>query len=57
MVVISLPNSLEPHPVTLGVWKVRACTLPVSARMPDHGFGQMMVLLPDRYIIADRAGA
>jgi bile acid-coenzyme A ligase len=57
MVVIGLPNCLEHYPVALAAWKCGACTLPASARMPDHEFGQMMALLPDRCIVADRAGA
>jgi len=57
MVVIGLPNCLEHYPAALAAWKCGACTLPLSARMPDHEFAQMMALLPDRFIVADRAGA
>lgn len=57
MVVIGLPNCLEHYPVALAAWKCGACTLPLSARMPDHEFAQMMALLPRRFVVADRAGA
>jgi len=57
MVCIGIYNSLEHYAAAYGAWKLGACTLPLSPRMPDVEFRGITGLVEKRLVIADRAGA
>ncbi len=57
MVCIGIWNSLEHYAAAYGAWKLGACTLPLSPRMPDIEFQGITGLVEQRLIIADRAGS
>lgn len=57
MLMVSLPNCIEHYMVSLAAWKLGACVLPVSYRMPDAEFDGMVGLVEDRFILSDRGGA
>ena len=57
MVCIGIYNSLEHYAAAYGAWKLGACTLPLSPRMPDIEFAGITGLVENRLVIADRDGA
>ncbi len=57
MVCIGIWNSLEHYAAAYGAWKLGACTLPLSPRMPDREFDGITGLLDRKLVIADRPGA
>jgi bile acid-coenzyme A ligase len=57
MVCIGIYNSLEHYAAAYGAWKLGACTLPLSPRMPDIEFTGITELVDRRLVIADREGA
>ena len=57
MVCIGIWNSLEHYAAAYGAWKLGACTLPLSPKMPDLEFDGITGLLDRKLVIADRPGA
>ena len=57
MVCIGLYNSLEHYAAAYGAWKLGACTLPLSPRMPDIEFRAITGLVEKQLVIADRDDA
>ena len=57
MVCIGIWNSLEHYAAAYGAWKLGACTLPLSPKMPDLEFDGITGLLDRKLVIADREGA
>jgi bile acid-coenzyme A ligase len=57
MVCIGIWNSLEHYAAAYGAWKLGACTLPLSPRMPDLEFDGITSLVDRKLVIADRPGA
>lgn len=57
MVCIGLWNSLEHYACAYGAWKLGACTLPLSPRMPEREFHDITALVERRLVIADRDNA
>jgi bile acid-coenzyme A ligase len=56
MVCIGIWNSLEHYAAAYGAWKLGACTLPLSPKMPDLEFDGITGLLDRKLVIADRPG-
>jgi bile acid-coenzyme A ligase len=56
MVCIGLWNTLEHYAVAYAAWKLGACTLPLSPRMPDIEFEGITSLVARRLVVADRQG-
>jgi bile acid-coenzyme A ligase len=54
MVCIGIYNSLEHYAAAYGAWKLGACTLPLSPRMPDIEFRGITGLVDEKLVIADR---
>ncbi|MCC6718323.1 MAG: AMP-binding protein [Acetobacteraceae bacterium] len=54
---IGIYNSLEHYAAAYGAWKLGACTLPLSPRMPDIEFRGITGLLDRKLVIADRDDA
>ena len=54
MVCIGLYNSLEHYAVAYAAWKLGACTLPLSPRMPDLEFRGITGLVAHKLVVADR---
>jgi bile acid-coenzyme A ligase len=54
MVVICLGNGFEHLLVTLGAWKLGACVLPLSPRLPPHERGQLLALLGENRLVVSR---
>lgn len=54
MVCIGIYNSLEHYAAAYAAWKLGACTLPLSPRMPDIEFHGITGLVENRLVIADR---
>ncbi len=54
MVCIGIYNSLEHYAAAYAAWKLGACTLPLSPRMPDIEFRGITALVERRLVIADR---
>ena len=57
MVCIGIYNSLEHYAAAYAAWRLGACTLPLSPRMPDIEFHGITGLVDNRLVIADRADA
>lgn len=57
MVCIGIYNSLEHYAAAYAAWKLGACTLPLSPRMPDIEFRGITGLVERRLVIADRDDA
>ncbi len=57
MVCIGIWNTLEHYAAAYGAWKLGACTLPLSPRMPDIEFDGITGLVARKLVIADRPGA
>ena len=57
MVCIGIYNSLEHYAAAYGAWKLGACTLPLSPRMPDIEFRGITSLVEKKLVIADRDDA
>ncbi len=57
MVCVGLYNSLEHYAATIAAWRLGACTLPLSPRMPDVEFRGITGLVENRLVIADRVDA
>ena len=57
MVCIGIYNSLEHFAAAYGAWKLGACALPLSPRMPDIEFRGITSLVDPRLVIADRDDA
>jgi len=57
MVCIGIYNSLEHYAAAYGAWKLGACTLPLSPRMPDIEFRGITSLVDRKLVIADRDDA
>ena len=57
IVCIGIWNSLEHYAAAYAAWKLGACTLPLSPRMPDIEFDGITALVEKRLVIADRPGA
>ncbi len=57
MVCIGIYNSLEHYAATYAAWRLGACTLPLSPRMPDIEFRGITELVAQRLVIADRPDA
>ena len=57
MVCIGIYNSLEHYAAAYGAWKLGACTLPLSPRMPDIEFRGITGLVDQKLVIADRDDA
>ncbi|MGV0836738.1 AMP-binding protein [Mycolicibacterium thermoresistibile] len=53
-VTISLPNSIEWLQATLAVWKLGAIPQPLSPRLPDREFAELLALRP-RALLVGRA--
>ncbi len=54
MLCIGIHNSLEHYAASYGAWKLGACTLPLSPRMPDIEFEGITSLVDKKLVIADR---
>lgn len=52
MVVVSLANGTEHVLVTLGAWKLGACVLPMSPRLPAYERRQLLDLLGQRLVVS-----
>ena len=57
MVCIGIYNSLEHYAAAYAAWRLGACTLPLSPRMPDIEFRGITGLVEQRLVIADREDA
>jgi len=57
MLCIGIYNSLEHYAAAYGAWKLGACTLPLSPRMPDIEFRGITGLVDRKLVIADRDDA
>ncbi|HEX8969515.1 MAG TPA: AMP-binding protein [Chloroflexota bacterium] len=53
MVVVALPNSPEHFVVTLALWKLGACVLPLSPALPDLAREQILATADARAAVAD----
>lgn len=54
MVAVCLANGSEHFLATLGAWKLGACVLPVSPRLPAYERQQLIELLGDRRLVVSR---
>ena len=57
MVCIGIYNSLDHYAAAYAAWRLGACTLPLSPRMPDIEFRGITGLVEQRLVIADREDA
>ena len=57
MVVIGLPNSPEHLIGTFGTWKLGACVLPLSAKLPERERDELVKTANPRVLIADWSNA
>ncbi|HET6911524.1 MAG TPA: AMP-binding protein, partial [Mycobacteriales bacterium] len=54
-VVIGLPNGVDHYAFTFGAWKIGACVLPISHRLPERERGEMLALARPAVVIAEYA--
>ena len=54
MVAVCLGNGVEHLLVSLGAWKLGACVLPLSPRLPPHERHQLLELLGDQRLVVSR---
>lgn len=54
MVAICLGNGVEHFLATVGAWKLGACVLPLSPRLPEYERKQLLELLGDRRLTVSR---
>src|SRR5688500_7033565 len=54
MVAVCLANGSEHFLATLGAWKLGACVLPVSPRLPAYERQQLLELLGERRLVVSR---
>lgn len=57
MLMLSIANGVEHYMAALAAWKLGACVLPVSYRMPDIEFEGMTGLVEKRFVLSERPGA
>lgn len=54
MVAVCLGNGIEHFLATFGAWKLGACVLPVSPRLPAYERAQLLELLGDKRLVVSR---
>jgi bile acid-coenzyme A ligase len=57
MLMLSIGNCAEHYMAALAAWKLGACVLPVSYRMPDVEFEGITGLVAKRFVLSERPGA